>query len=89
MGDLLHTVDGEPTRGLEISAVVRKIVGPPNARVTLGIRRPRASAHIPPTPVVMAPFQRVEIVLRRGPAPQQAAASYSKVAGIGVLFQKV
>ena len=87
MGDLLCTVDNEPIRGLEIPDVVRKIVGPPNSRVTLGIQRPRQSVHIPPPPVVISPFQQIEIVLRRELTSRDARDS--KVAGVGIHFQKV
>ncbi len=84
VGDLLHTVDGESVRGLDISAVVQKIIGPPNSRVILEIFRPQETAHIPPTPVMIAPFQRQEIVLRRKLPAQNAV-----VAGLGILFHKV
>ncbi len=77
-------MDDKPIRGLEISAVVKMIIGPPNSRVALGIQRPRESAHISPTPVVISPFQQKEIVLRR-----ELTARDSKVAGIGIHFQKV
>jgi hypothetical protein len=88
VGDLLHTVDGVSVRGLEISAVVQKIIGPANSRVTLEIFRPRETAHIPPTPVMIAPFQHQEIVLKRALTAQDNAKG-SKVAGLGILFHKV
>jgi C-terminal processing protease CtpA/Prc len=88
VGDLLHTVDGESVRELEISAVVQKMIGPPNARVTLEIFRPRATAHIPPTPVMISPFNRQEIVLKRELTAQDTARG-SKIAGLGILFHKV
>ncbi len=87
MGDLLFTVDDQPIKGLEIPAIVRMIVGPPNSRVTLGIQRLRQSAHIPPTPVLSGPFQQKEIVLRRELTARDARDS--KIAGIGIHFQKV
>jgi hypothetical protein len=83
---MLHTVDGESVKGLEISAVVRKIIGLPNSRLTLEVYRPRETAHIPPTPVMVPPFQRKEIVLRR---KLRDVTRDSKVAGLGILFHKV
>jgi hypothetical protein len=88
VGDLLHTVDGESVRGLQISAIVQKIVGLPNARVTLEIFRRRETAHVPPTPVMIAPFNRQEIVLKRELTAQDTAKGI-KVAGLGILFHKV
>jgi C-terminal processing protease CtpA/Prc len=88
VGDLLHTVDGESVRGLEISAVVQKIIGPANSRVTLEMFRPRETTYIPPTPVMIAPFQRQEIVLKRNITAQENARG-SKVASLGILSHKV
>jgi len=87
VGDLLHTVDGESVRGLEISAVVQKIIGPPNSRVSLEIYRPNETSRISPTPVMVAPFQRMDLTIRRELTPQDKARS-SKIAGLGILFHK-
>ncbi len=87
VGDLLHTVEGQPVVGLDISSVVQKIIGAPNKRATLEIYRARETAHIPPTPVMMAPFVYKEIVIRRELSPMDPKDS--RVAGLGILFHKV
>ncbi len=86
VGDLLHTVEGESVQGLDISSVVHKIIGPPKSRVTLEIYRARQNVQIPPTPVMVAPFLRKEIVIRR---ELSTDSKDSKVAGLGILFHKV
>ncbi len=81
-------MDGVSVRGLDIPSVVQKIIGPPNSRVTLEIFRPNDTAFIPPTPVMVAPFERKELIIRRELTSQDIARN-SKVAGLGILFHKV
>ena len=77
-------MDKKPVKGLDITAVVKLITGVPNSRVELEIFRSRDALDIHPSPVIVAPFQRKEIVLKRKLDPPNTS-----VAGLGILFHKV
>jgi C-terminal processing protease CtpA/Prc len=87
IGDMLHTVDGKPVRGLDLSGVVKLILGRPNSRVSLEVYRENQVVETLPTPVMVAPFSRKEIQLERKLGPNESRSS--RVAGVGILFHKV
>ena len=87
IGDMLHTVDGRSVRGMDISGVVKLILGKPNSRVSLEVYRQNEVVETLPTPVMVAPFSRKEIQLERKLGPNDARNS--RVAGVGILFHKV
>ena len=87
VGDLLYTVNGKLVRGLDISEVVKLIVGMPNSRVRLEVLRENSAVEIPPTPVMIAPYERKEVVLQRKLGPSDPRDS--QIAGLGLLFHKV
>ena len=63
------------------------IVGMPNSRVRLEVLRENSAAEIPPTPVMIAPYERKEIVLQRKLGLNDPRDS--QVAGLGLFFHKV
>ena len=83
----MYTVDKKPVHGLNIAEVVQLITGAPNSRVELHLFRSKESLDIPPTPTMIAPFHRKEIVLLRKLDPSEPRTS--TVAGLGILFHKV
>ena len=85
IGDIISTVNGESVKGLELSAVVSKIVGASGSRVQLELLRPKEMCGTPPAPVMTGPFKRLEVQVKRLGNKHDPKAP----AGLGILFHKV
>ncbi len=85
--DLLVSVDGVSVKGLDIPAVVGRVVGAPGTRATLELYRSPEVAEIPPAPVITSPTRRFEVSVRREVLPSQARDS--KISGLGIILHKV
>jgi hypothetical protein len=66
--------------------VVRKVVGTAGSRITLEILRPRDMIGTMPAPLVMEPYEHMDVTLPRLPPAGEPEA---KIAGLGILFHKV
>mmetsp|Transcript_31002 Transcript_31002/g.83225 ORF Transcript_31002/g.83225 Transcript_31002/m.83225 type:complete len:233 (-) Transcript_31002:507-1205(-) len=87
IGDLLYSVEDKSrretvVRGLDIASVVQLILGTPNSWVKLGILRENSGVDVPPAPVMVEPYSRLEAIVRRDLSTSKPEA------GLGVLFYK-
>ena len=85
IGDIISTIDGESVKGCDIPKLVSKIVGTPGSRVQLELLRPIEMSGTAPSPVMIGPFDTLQVEIKRLPNPANPEAP----AGLGVLFHKV
>ena len=85
IGDIIYTIDGESVKGVDVPTLVSKIVGLPGSRITLELLRPREMAGILPSPVMIGPFKKLDLSIKRLANQTNPTGS----AGLGILFHKV
>jgi hypothetical protein len=84
IGDIISKIDNKPVKGLEMADLVQMIVGASGSRVEMEILRTTEMVGTLPSPVMVGPFRKLHIDVRR-----KSTVDNATTAGLGILFHKV